>query len=454
VADLDDALKKLPPETQRLLGSIWETLAPSERNTLTSLIAAFPSQNTLVKLLIKLSTAQFKQTFGEKHAVAIVGPANVGKSTLYNQFVQSNQDRAEVSPVPGTTRVNQQADAGVFSVVDTPGADAVGEVGERERDEALSAARDADFLVILFDAIQGVKQTELQLFQELTALGKPFIVALNKIDLVKKDKNRVIEQAARNLNLTTEQLIPLSAKSGDNLSQVLMAIAMTEPRIVNALGRALPQYRWQLAWRSIISAASISAAIALSPLPVIDFAPLIVTQAVMVLGIARIYDYKINLERAQELVATFGLAMLGRTLFQQLSKFGGLPGWVLSAAIASSTTVVMGYASVIWFEKGEKLSRRTITALTKGVTQYLLGALKGMGKRKPGKKSLQEAVEQALENSPMAEAPTILEEMDQQIPQGSAVEDQTEDTSDLDEMEQRPPDNAAGYDQNSGEWTI
>ena len=106
----------------------------------------------------------------------------------------------------------------------------------------------------------------------------------------------------------------------------------------------------------------------------------------MVVSIARIYNYKITPQRASELVATFGLAFLGRTLFQELSKLGGLPGWLLSAAIASSTTVVMGYAAVRWFETGQKLSTEALKKLTQGMTTYFLDTLKSLGKRKPGKK--------------------------------------------------------------------
>ena len=103
-------------------------------------------------------------------------------------------------------------------------------------------------------------------------------------------------------------------------------------------------------------------------------------------------------QRTSELVATFGLAFLGRTLFQDLSKLGGLPGWLLSAAIASSTTVVMGYAAVRWFETGEKLSTEALKKLTQGMTAYLLDTLKGLGKRKPGQKGLRERITQSLES--------------------------------------------------------
>lgn len=400
---IDDLLKKLPPESREILRVIWDSLSPSDRKGFLSLLNSLPSDTNLVRLLLRLSTQQMRIAFGQKHRVAIVGPTNVGKSTLYNQFVSSKADRAQVSPLPGTTRETQQADAGLFSIIDTPGADAVGEVGAREQEEALRAAGEADFLIIVFDAIQGVKQTELDLFHQLRDLGKPYIVTMNKIDLVRKQSQEVIERAAQNLELEVEQVIPIAAKTGDGIQEILAAVASTEPEIVAALGRGLPQFRWQLAWRSIISAASVSAVIALTPLPFIDFAPLIITQSAMVMSIARIYNYRITIERARELVITFGLGFLGRTLFYELSKLGGIPGWLLGAAIASSTTVVMGYASVVWFERGEKLSSERVKTLTKTLTGYFLDTLKGMGKKRPSRQTLQARMKEAMQEIPLGE---------------------------------------------------
>ncbi len=406
----DDMLAQFPPEVQATVHNIWEALGPNEQASFLSLLIGFPTDTNLVKLLVKLSTAQLRQAFGQKHRVAIVGPTNVGKSTLYNQLVQTKSDQAVVSPLPGTTTENQQADAALFTVIDTPGADAVGSMGVREKELALSAATDADFLILVFDAIQGIKKTEQELFNELSALKKPFVVVLNKIDLVpRKDLQAVISNAALNLGLERDQIVPIAAKDGKNIGKVLLAVAATEPEMVAALGQALPEYRWQLAWQTIVRSASISAAIALAPLPVIDFVPLVVTQSIMVVSIARIYKYKITPQRATELVATFGLGFLGRTLFQELSKFGGLPGWLLSAAIAASTTVVMGYAAVRWFEKGEKLSTEALKKLTQSMTTTLLDSLKSLGKRKPGQKGLRERITQSLENSPLAEDRSALD---------------------------------------------
>jgi small GTP-binding protein len=406
----DDILTQFPSDVQATVRKIWGALGPNEKAGFLSLLIGFPADTNMLRLLVKLSTAQIRQAFGSKHEVVIVGPTNVGKSTLYNQLVQNKNDQAAVGPLPGTTTENQQADAALFTVVDTPGADAVGSVGEQEKNLALSAAANADFLVLVFDAIQGIKKTEQELFNEISALKKPFVVVLNKIDLIpRKAVQSVISNTAANLGLEPDQIVPIVAKDGRNIGKVLLAVAATEPEMVAALGRALPEYRWQLAWQTIVRSASISAAIALVPLPVIDFVPLVVTQSIMVVSIARIYNYKITPQRASELVATFGLGFLGRTLFQELSKLGGLPGWLLSAAIASSTTVVMGYAAVRWFEKGEKLSSDALKKLTHSMTSYLLDTLKSLGKRKPGQKGLRERITQSLENSPLAESRSALD---------------------------------------------
>ncbi len=412
---IEDLKRQLPPETRIFFDSVWEKLPSAEKKTFLDLIQAFPSKANMLQLLFKLGEDHIKMTFGRKHKITIVGPANVGKSTLYNQLIQQKNDKAIVGALPGTTRDTQEADAGIFAVVDTPGADAIGEVGERERQIALEAAAAADFLIIVFDAIQGIKQTELDLYLRLANLGKPYVVVLNKQDLVKREIKVLVDHSAKALNLGLDHILPISARNGDNIPSLMKMIAITEPEIIAALGQALPQYRWQLAWRSIASAASVSAAIALTPLPIIDFLPLTITQSVMVLGIARIYNYKITLQRARELVVSFGLGFLGRTLFYELSKFGGIPGWILSAAIAVSMTVAMGYAAVIWFEKGQRLSNDSIQQISRQLTKVFADNLKAMLKRKPDKKGLKEAIETMLEHSSIGQDRSELDKQTEEI---------------------------------------
>src|SRR4051794_13567590 len=60
--------------------------------------------------------------------LAIVGPVNAGKSTLFNLIEGHNS--AETGPVPGTTKVPMHRVLGPFVLVDTPG---FGEVGGVDR---------------------------------------------------------------------------------------------------------------------------------------------------------------------------------------------------------------------------------------------------------------------------------------------------------------------------------
>src|SRR5262249_9779841 len=159
-----------------------------------------------------------------------------------------------------------------------------------EKGRALNAAAGADFLVLVFDAGTGIRRSEQELYHEFTELNKPMLVALNKIDLVRREQTKVVERAAHNLSLEPDEVVPISARGGTNVERVLLAIAKTEPEIVAALGRALPEFRWRLAWSAITGAASTSAVIALAPLPVVDVIPLLAIQSALVLSIARIYQ--------------------------------------------------------------------------------------------------------------------------------------------------------------------
>lgn len=345
------------------------------------------------------AAAHLRLAAAGRHTVALVGPANAGKSTLYNQLIRTGEGRAAVSAIPGTTRGPQQADAGLFQIVDTPGTDLQGEAGLEQKQRALEAARAADLLLILFDGAHGIRQTERQLLSELLDLGRPAVVALNKMDLVRGERSSVLGRAAAALDLPVEQLLPLSAKSGAGVERLLLAVAKSEPGILAALGEALPGYRRVFARAAIGRAASTAATIAVTPLPIMDFIPLIAVQSALVLGLARIYAYRLSPARARELLVTFGVGLLARNLFYELMRLGGPPGWLVAAAVAAGTTTALGYGAQAWFERGERLSRQGLEALSRRVGARVAEDLQGLGQRKPKRALIEEHVERALEGS-------------------------------------------------------
>lgn len=146
-----------------------------------------------------------------KPIVALVGRPNVGKSTLFNRIVGRRQ--AIVEDLPGTTRDRIYADAewiGVhFLLVDTGGIEPVDtRHGARQpladplatasagfileiREQAEAAIQEADAIILLVDASQGLAAADEEVATLLRGAQKPVIVAANKADNAQRRLNAV-----------------------------------------------------------------------------------------------------------------------------------------------------------------------------------------------------------------------------------------------------------------------
>ena len=122
-----------------------------------------------------------------KPLVAIVGRENVGKSTLFNRIVGSRQ--AIVEDMPGVTRDRLYRDAewlnDQFTVIDTGGVKfntAEGQIYGKVKQQAELAIEEAQVIIFLVDAQDGLTADDSELAELLRRSGKPVVVAVNKID--------------------------------------------------------------------------------------------------------------------------------------------------------------------------------------------------------------------------------------------------------------------------------
>lgn len=355
------------------------------------------SAGDLLKMLQRNAAPMLQQA----SSVAVVGPVNVGKSTLYNALVSRQKDKAQASPVPGTTKVAQRADVGLFELVDTPGADHGDESGGKEADVAFQAAEDAEFLVIVFDATGSVTSSDRALYRKLMTLGKPHLVVLNKIDLIPAAQRKLVrESAARILDLSLEAVLPVSAQTSAGVDQLVLEITAAEPKLLLKVAETMPSLRRKLAWQAIRRAAVLSALVGLSPLPLMDVIPLTLLQGNLVLTLSQIYGNKLSAKSLLELGSTFGAGWLARLLFQELTKLAGMPGWVLSASVAASATVTIGFTALNWFETGVMPDKKEMEKQAQGLQQRLKDGLINLGRSRPTKKRVTEELEKLLPSEP------------------------------------------------------
>jgi small GTP-binding protein len=287
----------------------------------------------------------------EAHArLAIVGPVNSGKSTLFNLI--KGRKVSAVKAVPGTTKGLVKEDVGPFLLVDTPG---FGEVGGVDRASlARSAAEEADLAVLVLDGAAGLHQSDHDLYTSLQAARVPLVVALNKIDLIRRDVSDVLDDVERKLGTT---VIPISAKTGAGVAeQLIPAVVEAHPWMTVALGRALPAYRRQLSRRLISSAAVLNAIIAAEPIPGLDIPLLLASQVRLVLRIAAIYGESLSVRHARELLTTIAGGVALRYLAAQLGKLVPGPGWLVGAAVTGLGTWAIGRVAVAYFESDKRLT--------------------------------------------------------------------------------------------------
>lgn len=124
---------------------------------------------------------------GERARIGFFGVRNAGKSSVVNAV--TGQELAIVSNTLGTTtdtvvKSMELLPAGPVTIVDTPGIDDAGELGELRVRAAKRALRNCDVGVLVVDVTRGLQPADEELIAEFSARAVPYIIALNKCDLL------------------------------------------------------------------------------------------------------------------------------------------------------------------------------------------------------------------------------------------------------------------------------
>ncbi len=163
--------------------------------------------------------------------IAILGRPNVGKSSLLNRLL--GEERAIVSPVPGTTRdaidTHMTYHQEPITLIDTAGIRRKGKIDPSVERwsvlRALKAIKRADVALLLIDAIEGPTAQDAHIASYILDEMKSVVVLVNKWDAIEKDSRTIVSYTAQVREaLKFMSYVPvefISAKTGQRVDRVI-----------------------------------------------------------------------------------------------------------------------------------------------------------------------------------------------------------------------------------------
>ncbi|HGJ5856041.1 ribosome biogenesis GTPase Der [Arsenophonus nasoniae] len=131
--------------------------------------------------------------------LAIVGRPNVGKSTLTNRIL--GEERVVVYDLPGTTRdsiyIPMERDGCEYVLIDTAGVRKRGKITETVEKfsviKTLQSIEDANVVLLVIDARQGISDQDLSLLGFILNAGRSLVIAVNKWDGMSQEDRQSVK---------------------------------------------------------------------------------------------------------------------------------------------------------------------------------------------------------------------------------------------------------------------
>ena len=147
----------------------------------------------------------------ERIHIGFFGLRNAGKSSVVNAV--TGQELAVVSDVKGTTtdpvkKTMELLPLGPVVIIDTPGIDDEGALGEKRVEKTYEILTKTDVAVLVVDALRGKQKQDTELIESFEKRGLPYVVVFNKSDLIES------------VSTTSENEIYVSAQNGTNINEL------------------------------------------------------------------------------------------------------------------------------------------------------------------------------------------------------------------------------------------
>lgn len=167
---------------------------------------------------------------GERIHIGIFGRRNAGKSSLINAL--ASQSLAIVSDCKGTTtdpvhKAMELLPLGPVMMIDTPGIDDEGELGQLRVSKAYQVLNKTDIALLVVDSKSGLCAEDIQLWQHIQSKKIPSLLVFNKKELLEEMEQALLTASALKL---TNKCFFISAANNTNIHELKEAIAALAPK--------------------------------------------------------------------------------------------------------------------------------------------------------------------------------------------------------------------------------
>ena len=160
---------------------------------------------------------------GERVHIAIFGRRNAGKSSLINAL--TGQKISIVSDVAGTTtdpvfKAMELLPIGPVVLIDTPGLDDVGTLGQLRVESAIRVLEKTDLAILVADSRSGVGSWERDIIEKIRERKIPMLVVYSKSDLIEGGAPALREAVLSVAKEWKIPAVPASGLTGEGIEQV------------------------------------------------------------------------------------------------------------------------------------------------------------------------------------------------------------------------------------------
>lgn len=356
-------------------------------------------QDQVARQALKDKAQNLRSPRGDRAlSIVVFGVGSAGKTALINGLV--GQPLGEVGAALGTTQTQQAYRWQIPNVpqalqlVDTPGIAETGVAGTEREQAARTVAAEADLILFVID--DDLRQAEYTVLQALMGMGKRVLLVLNKADrypeadleaLLDRLRSRVVPplspddivavaahpqplpqvgggwlQMQPNLRPLRSRLADLLRQEGetlvaDNLLLQAQQLGANAQQIIDSQRQAqadaaIERYQWLSA-----------GAIAITPLPGLDFLATAAINAQMVVELSQIYGCEVSLEEGKALALSLAKTLAGLGLVKgtvdllalglQTNLATALAGRALKGTSGAYLTRIAGKSFVEYFRQNQ-----------------------------------------------------------------------------------------------------